>query len=228
MNIKKLVLVLVIVLAGLLAISFYLVNASKDYKSLAKQLKVSHIIYNADKALPEFSLVDHNNDKFDNNSLKGKWSLILFIYTHCPDVCPTELFNMSRLKHLIAKDKKTTMPDVVAITFDPLRDTPEVMKKYITNFDKDFVGISGDQAQIDKFIKPFGTYYERVVYGKNTEQIILKAKDKLPENALKEGYFINHTAWVYLLNPEGQIFAGFSSPHKPSLMAEDIKRIVNF
>ncbi|WXT99688.1 MAG: hypothetical protein Ctma_0392 [Catillopecten margaritatus gill symbiont] len=220
--------ILIVVLVGLLATSFYLANFSKDYKSLGKQLKVSHLIYNPDKPLPPFSLVDHNNNQFDNSSLKGQWNLVLFIYTHCPDVCPTELFDMSRLKQLIIKDKKITAPRVVAITFDPLRDTPEVMKKYITNFDKEFIGVSGEQAQIDKLIKPFGTYYERVIYDEDGKPVILKASDKLPESALKNGYVINHTAWVYLLNPEGQIFAGFPSPHKPSAMAKDIERIVNF
>jgi protein SCO1/2 len=83
-------------------------------------------------------------------SLKKGWSLLLFIYTHCPDVCPTELLDMSQLKNLMAKDKTAHMPTVVAITFDPLRDTPEVLKEYITHFDKDFIGVSGEQAQIDQ------------------------------------------------------------------------------
>lgn len=220
--------ILIIALLGLLATAFYLAHFNKDYKTLAKQLKVSHIIYNPDKPLPSFSLIDHNNNKFDNNNLKGQWSLVLFIYTHCPDVCPTELFDMSRLKKFIIKNKKITAPRVIAITFDPLRDTPEIMKTYVTNFDKDFIGVSGEQAQIDKLIKPFGAYYERVIYDKDGKQVTLKATDKLPENALKEGYIINHTAWVYLINPEGQIFAGFPSPHKPSAMAKDIERMVNF
>lgn len=219
--------ILIITLAGLLAAFFYFVNFNKDYRSLAKQLKVSYVIH-PDKPLPAFSLVNHNNNKFDNSDLKGQWSLLLFLYTHCPDICPTELFDMSRLKQLVAKDKEITMPNVVAITFDPLRDTPEVMKGYVTNFDKDFVGVSGDQAQIDRLIKPFGTYYERVIDDENGKQVILKASDKLPENALKDGYLINHTAWIYLINPEGQIFAGFPAPHKPNAMLDDIKRMVNF
>ena len=226
MNIKKSILISTLI--GLLALSSYFTMSNKDYKSLAKQLKGSYILHNLDKPLPLFSLVDHNNNKFDNSRLEGQWSLLLFIYTNCPDVCPTELLDMSRLKQIIVKDKKIDMPNVVAITFDPLRDTPEVLKKYITNFDKDFIGVSGEQAQIDKLIKPFGTYYERVMYAENGKQIIFKANEKLPERAIKEGYAINHTAWIYLINPKGQIFAGFPSPHKPSDMAKDIERMVNF
>ena len=101
------------------------------------------------------------------------------------------------------------------MTFDPLRDTPEVMRTYINHFDKEFLGVSGEQAQIDKLIKPFGVYYERVVKDENGKQLILKYSDKLPKNTLKESYIINHTAWIYLMNLEGQIFAGFPTPHKP-------------
>lgn len=214
-----------IVALGILA--FYFTSANKNYQTLKEQLKVSHIVYNPDKPLLSFSLIDHNNQVFDNSSLKDGWTLLLFIYTHCPDVCPTELLDMANLKQLMVKDKVANMPKVVAITFDPLRDTPKVLKKYVRYFDKDFIGVSGQQSQIDQLIKPFGAYYERVIYDKNDKPVILKADEKLPKNALKDGYIINHTAWIYLINPEGQIFAGFPTPHKPSEMIKDIKLIMS-
>ena len=102
-----------------------------------------------------------------------------------------------------------------------------MLKKYVRYFDKDFIGVSGQQSQIDQLIKPFGAYYERVIYDKNDKPVILKANEKLPKNALKDGYIINHTAWIYLINPEGQIFAGFPTPHKPSEMIKDIKLIMS-
>jgi protein SCO1/2 len=223
---KKVSIIAVVILV---VSAFYFYNSNKDYRRLlGKQLKVSLILHNSDKPLPKFSLLDHNRQLFDNERLKKGWSLLLFIYTHCPDVCPTELLNMSQLKRLMTENKVTNMPTVVAITFDPLRDTPEVLKEYITHFDKDFIGVSGDQAQIDQLIKPFGAYYERVVYDKKGKPVTLKAGDELPKGALEEGYLINHTAWIYLINPEGEIFAGFPSPHKPSEMMQDIKLIMDF
>lgn len=224
MNSKLLTSIGVVVL-GIL--TFYFTSANKNYQTLKEQLKVSHIVYNPDKPLLSFSLIDHNNQVFDNSSLKDGWTLLLFIYTHCPDVCPTELLDMANLKQLMVKDKVANIPKVVAITFDPLRDTPKVLKKYVRYFDKDFIGVSGQQSQIDQLIKPFGAYYERVIYDKNDKPVILKADEKLPKNALKDGYIINHTAWIYLINPEGQIFAGFPTPHKPSEMIKDIKLIMS-
>jgi protein SCO1/2 len=96
------------------------------------------------------------------------------------------------------------MPTVVAITFDPLRDTPEVLKEYITHFDKDFIGVSGEQAQIDQLIKPFGAYYERVIYDKKGKPVTLKAGEKLPKGSLEKGYVSNHTAWIYCAVMESQ------------------------
>ncbi len=222
---KKILIVVVIVA---IAIALYIYSgANRDYKALAKQLKVSHVIYNPDKPLPLFSLVDQDKQVFNNDSLKEGWTLLLFIYTHCPDVCPTELLDMATLNQLMIKDKLENAPKVVAITFDPLRDTPKVLKEYVGHFDKDFTGVSGDQSQIDKLVKSFGAYYERVVYDKKGKPVTLKADDKLPANALKDGYTINHTAWIYLVNPEGQIFAGFPTPHKPSNMIKDIKLIMS-
>ncbi|CAC9435301.1 Cytochrome oxidase biogenesis protein Sco1/SenC/PrrC, putative copper metallochaperone [uncultured Gammaproteobacteria bacterium] len=219
---------IVIVAVTIIVVTFFLYgNSNRDYKALGSQLKVSHIIYNPNKPLPSFSLVDQDNQLFNNDNLKDGWTLLLFIYTHCPDVCPTELLDMSTLKKLMLKDKAISTPKVVAITFDPLRDTPEVLKEYVRHFDKDFIGVSGEQAQINQLIKPFGAYYERVIYDEEGKSVILKANDKLPESALQDGYVINHTAWIYLINPEGQIFAGFPSPHNPSKMVDDIKLIMN-
>lgn len=201
-------------------------SSNKNYQDLTKQLKVSHIIHNPDKKLLSFSLVDHNNNKFDNNNFKGKWTLLSFIYTHCPDICPTGLMDMSILKSTLIKRDVNIVPSLVAITFDPARDTPSVLKTYVTHFDKDFLGVSGDQVQINQLIKPFGTYYERVIYAKNGKSTVLKNDEPLPKDALESGYLINHTAWIYLLSPDGQIFAGFPAPHNPIKMADDIELFI--
>ncbi len=215
-----------IVVVVLVISIFYFITPSKSYQDLEKQLKVSYILHNPDKKLLSFSLVDHNNNKFDNNNFEGKWTLLSFIYTHCPDVCPTVLIDMSILKSTLIKKGVNIIPNLVAITFDPARDTPSVLKTYVTHFDKDFLGVSGDQVQINQLIKPFGVYYERVVYEKNGKSLVLKNDEPLSKGILESGYLINHTAWIYLLNPDGQIFAGFPTPHDPIKIADDIEFII--
>jgi Uncharacterized protein SCO1/SenC/PrrC, involved in biogenesis of respiratory and photosynthetic systems len=207
-----------------IGVSVFSVNTDTDYGALKKQLKVSHILHKPDKKLPDFALIDHNEQPYNNAHLKDQWTLLTFIYTHCPDVCPTVLMDMASIKMGLESAELKVIPELVAITFDPKRDTPKVLKTYVTHFDKDFIGISGDQAQIDQLIKPFGTYYERLIEV-NGESIIIPNGTKLPEGV--KNYSINHTAWMYLLSPDGQIFAGFPTPHKPNAIAKDIELIIN-
>ncbi len=216
---KKIFIVVVMVV---IVLSLY-VNFNHNYKGLSKQLKASFMLYNPDKELSYFSLVDHNNNKFDNKNFKDKWTLLSFIYTHCPDVCPTGLMDMSILKSILIKRGASIVPNIVTITFDPIRDTPEVLKTYVTYFDKSFLGVSGNQSQINQLVQDFGAYYERVVYAKNGKSTVFKNDKPLPEWALVAGYLINHTAWIYLVGPNGQIFAGFPLPHNPLEMADDIE-----
>ncbi len=224
---KKILLLLTIAAFVLVFVALYFTISDSDYKYLSKNLKVSHLIYNPDKKLSSFSLIDHNNNKFENKNLKDEWTVLTFIYTHCPDVCPTELMNISTLKSKIKKSNSSFMPNFVVITFDPIRDTPEILKSYVTHFDEDFLGVSGDQKQIDQLVKDFGAYYERVMYSDNGELILIPNYEKIPPEAMENGYSINHTAWVYLVNPGGQIHAGFPAPHKPNDMLEDIKLLVD-
>ena len=94
---SKLTLSIVVIFIAILGVSVYSVNTD-DYQSLKKQLKASHILHKPDKKLHDFSLVDHNNEIFNNTRLQDQWTLLTFIYTHCPDVCPTALMDMASIK----------------------------------------------------------------------------------------------------------------------------------
>jgi len=224
MSNKLLGIVSVVVL--LIVVAFYTLDINKNYKSLTPQLAVAQIMHDPDKKLPIFSLLDHNSNVFNNDGLKDHWSLLLFIYTHCPDVCPTELANIAMLKSYLEGEQAAVIPNVIAITFDALRDTPKVLKTYVAHFDKDFIGVSGDQKNIDQLVKYFGAYYERVIYDDNDKPVTLKRNDPLPNNAIEKGYIINHTATTYLVSPDGQVLAGFPISHNIKNMANDINLIV--
>ena len=189
-----------------------------DYLSLEPQLKVSRILSSTGQALPEFALLDHHQQAFNRDRLKGRWSLVFFGYTHCPDVCPTGLMDMASIKMLL-KRQGLKVPEIFFITFDPKRDTPELLKTFVTHFDQDFVGVSGGKAQIDQLIKPFGAYYERVFYQHN-KPITLKPDETLPAGV--DQYLINHTASIYLINPEARIVADFPAPHSPTKVVDDL------
>lgn len=131
-----------------------------------------------------------NQGSFTRQDLLGKWSFIFFGYTHCPDVCPTTLTLLQQVNHgLQDYPEKVQM---IFITLDPARDTVRKIGEYVAYFNKHFIGLSGGQPEIDKLVKTLGVLYEK----------------ELPQ---KDGYAINHTASVFIVNPKAQVQALLSS-----------------
>lgn len=131
-----------------------------------------------------FQLVDTSGATVDQSVLKGKWSVVFFGFTHCPDICPTTLFEMAQVEPLMgaqAKDLQT-----VFITVDPQRDTVAQMKAYVANpaFPKRLVGLTGAPAQTDAAAKAYKVYYQKAGEGAD--------------------YTVNHAAYSYLMNPKGR------------------------
>ncbi len=153
-----------------------------------------------------FELVDQNGRPFTEKDLKGKYSLIYFGYTYCPDVCPTELQTMTQALEMLGPLAKKIRP--VMISVDPERDTPEVLKEYLTNFYPGFVGLTGTPEQVRKA----GQAY-RVFYRKTDEK---SASD----------YLMDHSSIVYLMDPEGRYLKHFAYGTPPEKMAEGIRKAI--
>ena len=98
-------------------------------------------------ALASFRLIKHDNTPFDNASLTGRWSFVIFGYTYCPDFCPTTLSVFTQVHGLLAQ-QPDVMRDLqfVMVSVDPARDTPALLKDYVPQFHRDFVGVTGDPA----------------------------------------------------------------------------------
>jgi protein SCO1/2 len=153
-----------------------------------------------------FTLVDHNGKKVTEKDFKGRYMLVFFGYTHCPDVCPTELQVMTTALELLGAKADKVTP--VFITIDPKRDTVEQMASYISNFHERFVGLTGSQTQIHTAAKAYRIYYA-------------KAKD----DGSSTEYLMDHSSIVYLMNPKGEFVAHFAYGTSPEKMA---KRIAKF
>lgn len=130
-----------------------------------------------------FTLVSTSGEQVSDQSYRGKWLLIFFGFTYCPDACPTSLYNMSVSLEKLAGYSNKIQP--LFITVDPERDTREVMKDYLTSFDPRFVGLTGTRAQIDSVVKAYRVYAER----------------QQPEG--DKNYLVAHSAYVYLMDPRG-------------------------
>lgn len=131
-----------------------------------------------------FTLVSTNGETVTDQSYRGKWLLIFFGYTYCPDVCPTSLNNMSvALENLgkVANDIRALF-----ITVDPQRDTSEVLTDYLKSFDSRIVGLTGTQAQIDSVVKEYRVYAEQQ-----------------KSETSGDNYLVSHSAYLYLMDPGG-------------------------
>ena len=131
---------------------------------------------------PDFDLIDHRGRAMTQADLNGKPALVFFGFTHCPEVCPTTLFDIkTRLKALGPEADKL---QVLFVTVDPERDTPQQLALYLQSFDPRIVGLSGSRQQVDAAIAAFKAYAKRI--------------------PLEVGYTMDHTASIYVLDAEGR------------------------
>ncbi|MGD9924895.1 MAG: SCO family protein [Pseudorhodoplanes sp.] len=150
-----------------------------------------------------FRLVDQNGAVVTQDDLKGKPSLIFFGFTHCPDICPTALFDMTQVYKALGRDGDKLR--AFFVTVDPERDTPEILKEYLSSFDPRLRGLTGDTAAVAAMEKAYRVYSKKV-----------------PLEA--GGYTMDHTALVYLMDKEGRFVAPFNLKRKPEAAATELKR----
>jgi protein SCO1/2 len=133
----------------------------------------------------DFTLINEQGEEVHLRDLRGKWTLLYFGYTFCPDVCPTTLADLRAMN--VALGNKADNAQVVFVSLDPERDTPERMAAYTDAFDPSFIGLTGSPAAIDAAATQFGVFYEK------------------HEAEGASGYLIDHTSTVSLLDPKGYV-----------------------
>ncbi len=150
-----------------------------------------------------FQLTDQHGKAVTDKNLNGKPTLIFFGYTHCPDVCPTSLFEISEVLRAMGKDADKV--NAIFISVDPERDTPATMKDYLASFDPHLEGLSGDPAETAKVIMSYRVYAKKV--------------------PTKDGdYTIDHTALIYLMDRDGRFVSPFNLKRTPEEAAAELKR----
>jgi protein SCO1/2 len=149
-----------------------------------------------------FRLTDQNGRTVTEQDFKGAPFLVFFGFTHCPDVCPTTLFEVSEILRTLGPDAARVR--VAFITVDPERDTPTALKNYLSSFDPHMEGLTGDPAAIAAVTKAYRVYYKKV--------------------PLDEGYTMDHTAIVYLMDKDGNFVSPFNLKRTTEAAAADLRR----
>ena len=150
-----------------------------------------------------FKLTDQDGRTFTNEDLKGRPFLVFFGFTHCPEICPTTLFEISEILRKLGPDADRTR--ALFITVDPERDTSKALKDYLSSFDSHLVGLTGDADAIAAVAKAY-----RVIYRK----VPLDSGD----------YTMDHTAIVYLMDKEGHFVAPFGLRRTSEASAEELRK----
>ncbi|CAN9175589.1 unnamed protein product [Alternaria alternata] len=156
-----------------------------------------------------FHLVDHNGKPFSNEDMLGKYSLVYFGFTHCPDICPDELDKMALMyDKVVAECGNVLLP--IMITCDPARDNPSVLKEYLAEFHPDFIGLTGNHEQIKDTCKAYRVYFST-------------PKDTKPG----QDYLVDHSIYFYLMDPEGDfveaIGRNFTADQAAKVISDHIK-----
>jgi protein SCO1/2 len=152
-----------------------------------------------------FELTDQAGQTVTEKSMLGHPNLVFFGFTHCPDVCPTTLFEMSEVLRAMGKDADGV--NAYYISVDPERDTAAEMKDYLSSFDPRLKGLTGNSEQIAKVLSEYRVYARKV--------------------PLKDGdYTMDHTALIYLMDRDGKFVSPFNLNRKPEEAASDLKRFL--
>ena len=153
------------------------------------------------------NLIDHNGSSFNSNSFKQQPSLIFFGFTHCPEVCPTTL---SQLSEIIANLKTKIKPtNIIFITLDPERDTQKHLKEYIEYFDKNIIGVTGSIKDLQKLANNWGVFYEKISTSKND-------------------YTLNHTATVFMIDKYGKYRGTIAWGENQNSISQKIIKLSNY
>lgn len=155
-----------------------------------------------------FKLTGIDHQQFDNESLKGQWTMVFFGFTNCGYLCPTTMAELAKMYRLLEEKHVSPLPRVMMVSIDPNRDSLERLNTYVKGFNPSFYGARGDEETIQGMTRELGIAYARIALKGTPEE---------------NNYDMEHTGTVMLFNPKGELIAFFTTPHQASLLAEDFQ-----
>jgi protein SCO1 len=159
------------------------------------------------KPLGALEVVDDRGAKVTAQNFAGRWSFLYFGYTYCPDVCPLTLVELAEVKKKLAERTPSAAVSVYFVSVDPQRDSPERLHEYVTYFDPDFHGLTGDIEQLTALANAVGAVFF------------------VPPGQDEKTYLVSHSSSIALLEPSGALRAVFTAPHDAERVAGDFAKI---
>jgi protein SCO1 len=160
------------------------------------------------RALPDFSLIDHQGRRFGAPNLRGHWSLLFFGYINCPSICPATLTTLAAMQARLRAEHAAVLPQVIFLSLDAERDTPAQLARFLPNFDPSFIGVTAaDQPSVEAVARKLG-----VAVG--------------IQPAAGGNYAVEHTGAILVLNPQARLTAILTGPFSTGALRADFQRIV--
>ncbi len=197
---------------GLLALAVGLdvyISNVHQYNTTSKP-EIRGLLWPSPKRITPFSTTDHEGKVFGLEQMLGKWSFLFFGYTHCPDVCPITLSVLDHVQRRLVNKDHIDNVQIIFVSVDPERDTPELLATYVSYFNHEFIGLGGTMEQIANFTQQIGIAY---IHGEETTP---------------GEYAVDHTASVFLVDPAGRLIAIFSAPQQADDMTNRFLAIRHF
>lgn len=154
------------------------------------------------RPIPEFSLQGTDGEAFTRARFEGRWSVVFVGFTRCPDICPNTMGLLKTVHSKLAEKGQSLQ--VVLLSVDPERDTPEALKQYVTYFDPSFLGATGPTSELDKLGAAMGFVY-------------MKSPGATPES-----YNVDHSSALILVNPQAQVAGYFTPPLRVEPLVTDL------
>jgi protein SCO1/2 len=198
----------------------------RSERQIAVELReIGVTIYPEARTLSEFRLIDQQGEFFTKADLQGSWNLVFFGFTHCPDICPLTMAELSQF-YAGLDFNQDVKPRVFLVTVDPEQDNPESMAAYLANYNEDFIGLSGDPGQIAQLAAQLYVGYGDAV---KSEVVAITHEHGGPPSEVglaQDDYLIEHSAHIAVINPQGDYYAVMRAPHRDQDLIKAFRELV--
>jgi protein SCO1 len=183
-------------------------SQQKQQPDFGTTVNIEGLFWPNPKQINDFNTVDQTGNHFGLDQIQGKWSLIFFGYTFCPDICPITMAVMKQSYEQMVLTHSDIQ--VIFVSVDPDRDTTERLAQYVTYYNDSFIGLGGNIEMVDSLTKQIGVAY----YLNNEEQ--------------KENYLVDHSASIFIFDPKARLVGKISAPHDTAKIIEQFTTIRTF
>lgn len=188
----------------ILALAYVTPSFALDRDALLDQANI--LLLPRERAIPQFELVDQDGQPFSNPSLQGRWHILFFGFTACPDICPTTLSDMRRLFSQLPAGVREQL-QLVLLSADPARDTPQQLKTYLSYYRAGFIGLTGNMDQLQNLSKALGLPF-------------------IPASETHGDYSVSHSGNLALLAPDGSLRGHIRAPLKLDGLKEMLPQVL--